>query len=152
MPILISDLTKPKYQALVELINHDNGTNYQVEDFMFDLPEALVNEPRNTQMTIYGVNPPLVTGQVTVRYNRPHIGSLPGVNRLSVYLNNRRQFSEIIDDINTILGTHLEEGDYVNETLPDMSSNPPGTFTTVELYMTQDNPVLTGMVEVLVHN
>lgn len=152
MPVHISDLTKPKYEVLIELINADNDTNYSVDDLMFDHPVMTGDADRNTSISITGVNPPYVVGDVTVRYNRPDIQSLPGASRLAFFIGGKERYSDFIEMINAILGTCLEEGDYVDEPLPSFAGAPRGTSTYRDLYMTENNPVLSGKVRVLFHN
>ncbi len=152
MPLHVSDLSRPKYEVLVALINHDNETNYQVDDLMFDQPISTGDNVRNTSMVITGVSPPYVVGNVTVRYSRPNIASLPGASRLAICVGTHTRYKDIIDKVNALLGTHLEEHDYVDEDIPSFLGAEPGSHTFRDLVMTADNPVLSGSIQIMFHN
>jgi len=152
MAIFISDLTRSKEEILLDLINRDNGSNYQVGDFMFDPPTVNNRPDRNTSIVVTGTKPGQVFGTAPLTYNRPDISALPGQDKLAVWVERMSESKELIPMINRVLNINLGEGDFVNEVLPSFEGLPKGTLITTSLVMTLDNPVYRGVLSVRIHN
>lgn len=152
MAIFISDLTRSKEEILLDLINRDNGSTYQVGDFMYDPPTVNDLPNRNTAITIYGTKPGRVFGTASLTYNRPDIALLPGQDRLAIWAVDMQESKELIPMVNRVLNINLGKGDFVNESLPSFEGLPRGSLITVSLVMTLDNPIYRGVLSVRIHN
>lgn len=152
MAIFISDLTRSKEEILLDLINRDNGSNYQVGDFMYDPPTVNDSPDRNTSIVLTGTKPGRVFGTASLTYNRPDISLLPGQDKLAVWVAQMNESKQLIPMINRTLNINLGEGDFVNEVLPSFQGLPKGSLITISLVMTLDNPIYRGVLPVRIHN
>lgn len=150
MSLFTSDLTQDKEQILLDLINHDNGTNFKVGDFMIEDISPLTSDTHNTRISVLGMRPGKVYGQTQLDYTRPNIGELPNADKCGIYIGDKARFSDLIETLNGILKINLKEDDYVDEVLPSMSGLPRGSKTVVTLYVTHDNPIYVGSIDLTV--
>lgn len=147
----ISDLTRSDEEILIDMINFDNDTNFKVGDFMYEHPVPISDFVRNTSMILHGTGNGKTTGQTPVTYTRLRIADLPGNERLSACVRGETRFSAVIKYVNATLGTNLTVGGYVDDALPSFEGAPRGSSTTIDLVITEDNPIYIGVLPVLIY-
>lgn len=131
--MIITDFTKLPKQIVVDLINYDNDTLLSPDLITFGTPNV-ISGVYNTSLLVTAVPDSHYEGSVTIQYNRIDIGTVPGVRSTSFPIGTATKISDLIPAINAAYQINLTADDYIDEVLPQFTTNDPNEVQTFELY------------------
>lgn len=122
---MANDFSKVSKQVLIDQINTDNSTSLTDALISFGLPTAAQEgSAKNTELTVSAVPGSGYTGSVVVEYNRVSLADFVGSKVLDFQKGDADNLSDLIPEINALLGTNLQPDDYVDVALPTFTGTP----------------------------
>lgn len=162
--MFISDYTKLPEQILLDLINNDNSTSFQMGQLLFSAPTVRANddgEPshnnRRTSIRVTAAEGTGYTNYVNVQYNRIHFRDVfevanpdPAIEfpvaAMEFDLGENARLTDLIPEINTRYGLNLQASDFWDRALPAFDGPPPYADSFVRLESKPESPVFVGGV------
>lgn len=118
---MVSDFTKAPVEILVDLINHDNGTQLVSTNLEFDFPRPYIGV-RNSSIVLRGAAGSSLSGEVELYYNRINLNDMVGAgNRIFALPPGASSIRDLFAQMNTRYGVRLTNGDIV-DTLLDVTA------------------------------
>lgn len=162
--MFISDYTKLPEQILLDLINNDNGTSFQMGQLLFSAPTVRANddgEPahnnRRTSIRVTAAEGTGYANYVDMKYNRIHFRDVFELNNLDnaiefpiaaipFELTENTRLADLIPVINARYGLALQVSDFWDRALPVFNGPPPYDNAYVRLEAKPESPVFVGGV------
>lgn len=147
------DITKPAVEILMDAINAENRSSYDYNDFVFGTPEV-ASLPKSDINTKLLLTPKVTSAYINSReifYRRITMQEIYESSQIEINVGARLLLSDVIDEINAYYGINLTDDDYVDQTLPQASSQNPGARLTVILQATADSVLFTGSAEIILN-
>lgn len=139
---MVSDYTKAPVEILIDLINHDNGTQLIAADLEFSAPSPSTGI-RNSIITVQGALGAPVTGEATLTYNRILLSEVVGGGDVSFVLSpSATTTRDLIPQLNARYGVNLTGADLINAPLASS-----GGDSTLVLQAHPDSLVFLGQVQ-----
>lgn len=155
---MANDLTKAPKQIILDLVNAKTGKGFT--EAMFDWVGKTVVEAtgKNTSLTLTAVEGSGYTGEQTIHYNRPHLGTDVGAafvasgnaqnpRDLVFTIGDGTKKSSLIPEINSRLGINLTTDDYEDGDLPTFSGELNEEHD-VQIVVKADSLIFTGSITI----
>jgi len=122
IPLLVKiDFTLPPEDLVVELINHDNGTDFKSKQLIFGIPELLSKGRHNSSVKVSASEKGYFSGSTILKYNRVDIKAVTFNKSTEFELTTQKTIAEIIPLINARYSLRLTSADYIDGPLPTIS-------------------------------
>lgn len=119
IPVVAIDLTKPPEELVIDLINHDNGTQLTSAQLSFGIPE-LSNNIHNTRILATAKPNSHLRGSVSISYNRIDIGAIPNGRSTTFPITTEQKVSDLVPAIDAAYSLKLTPNDYIDGPLPTL--------------------------------